>query len=432
MALEIELEFSPYASYQRRIINSLCRYTITEASTKVGKTYSHIVWLLTQAVEKGELGRNYWWVAPVSSQAEIAFDRMERYLGVLINRRLVKTNKSKLYVQLWNGARIWFKSADKPDSLYGEDVYAAVFDEFTRAKATAWYALRSTITKTEAPVKFIGNKTHPKHWGSKLVEDVEKGNMGPDWEYHKITAWDAVDEGILSREEILAAKRELPDDIFAALYEVKWIEVNGNPFWRHIDLNKVVRPVAYDPKLAVYLSFDYNKRNTCLVMQMAGRKRRYIEEYYMLGGDGEDLEALVEEICFKYKDNIIHVTGDASGRAGSAFTSGNASGRMLLEMYFERYKAEWVYFDHYPTSNPEHVNSRLICNALTKLYGDDLAIDPSCVTLLSDVRRMKTTVEGGLDKADMNKEDYGHCGDNLRYMIMNFDYELFTSLGYAA
>ena len=430
--MNIELQFSPLASYQRKILASGCRYTITEASTKVGKTYSHIVWLLKKAVEEGELGRNYWWVAPVSSQAEIAFDRMERYLGVLINRRLVKTNKTKLYVQLWNGARIWFKSADKPDSLYGEDVYAAVFDEFTRAKATAWYALRSTITKTQAPVKFIGNKTHPEHWGSKLVEDVEKGNMGADWEHHVITAWDAVEEGILSREEIEAAQRELPDDIFAALYLVKWIEVNGNPFWRHINLKKVVRPVAYDPRLAVYLSFDYNIRNSCLVSQREGRQRRYIEEYYMLGGDGEDLEGLVKELAFKYRDNIIYVTGDASGKAGSAFTTGNGGGRALIEMYFQRYGAEWVYYDFYPASNPEHVSSRLICNALTKYFGDDLVIDPSCMTLISDIKRVKTTIEGGMDKADMNKNDYGHVNDCLRYDLMNFDYDVFTSLGYAA
>ncbi|GAB3164796.1 ferritin family protein [Telluribacter humicola] len=430
--MEIELQFSPLASYQRRILESQCRYTITEASTKVGKTYSHIVWLLNKAVTEGELGRNYWWVAPVSSQAEIAFDRMERYLGVLINRRLVKTNKSKLYVQLWNGARIWFKSADKPDSLYGEDVYAAVFDEFTRAKETAWFALRSTITKTRAMVKFIGNKTNPNHWGSKLVEDVEKGKM-VDWEYHKITAWDAVDEGILSREEIEAAKRELPDDVFAALYEVKWIELNGNPFWRHIDLNKVVRPVSYDPRLPVYLSFDYNIRNSCLVAQRtADGERRYLEEYYMLGGDGEDLEALVRELALKYRNNIIYITGDASGNARSAFTSGSGGGRALIEMYFQKYGAEWVYFDYYPTSNPEHVNSRLICNALTKFFGDNISIDPSCVTLISDIKRMKTTIEGGLDKSDMNKEDYGHMGDTFRYDLMNFDMEVFASLGYAA
>lgn len=30
------------------------------------------------------------------------------------------------------GAEIHFKSADNPDNLYGEDVYACVFDEVSR------------------------------------------------------------------------------------------------------------------------------------------------------------------------------------------------------------------------------------------------------------------------------------------------------------
>ena len=45
-----------------------------------------------------------------------------------------------LTVTLANGATIWFKSAEKPDNLYGEDVYAAVMDEATRIREEAWHA----------------------------------------------------------------------------------------------------------------------------------------------------------------------------------------------------------------------------------------------------------------------------------------------------
>ncbi|WP_428661924.1 hypothetical protein [Runella sp.] len=40
---KIKLKFSKLVGYQRKIVDAPQRFTITEASTKVGKTYSHIV-----------------------------------------------------------------------------------------------------------------------------------------------------------------------------------------------------------------------------------------------------------------------------------------------------------------------------------------------------------------------------------------------------
>src|SRR4051812_16361902 len=51
------------------------RISIIEASTKSGKTEGCITWLMEMAMS-GRLGVNYWWVAPISTQAAIAFGRM--------------------------------------------------------------------------------------------------------------------------------------------------------------------------------------------------------------------------------------------------------------------------------------------------------------------------------------------------------------------
>src|SRR4051812_25570999 len=98
------------------------RYALIEASTKAGKTVGCIAWLFEQAAIHGVAGRNYWWIAPIFPQAQIAFRRMKRGLP----QGVFTANESELTITLANGAVIWFKGADKPDSLYGEDVYAAV------------------------------------------------------------------------------------------------------------------------------------------------------------------------------------------------------------------------------------------------------------------------------------------------------------------
>jgi len=209
--------------YQKRVLFSPARFTITEASTKVGKTYSHIIWLYGKAMEHNEAnGKNYWWVAPIYSQTKIAFKRLRRNLSKFTG--YFTFNETSLIIYCPNGAEIHFKSAEKPDNLYGEDVYAAVFDEAPRAREESWYALRSTLTATEAPCKLIGNFGGISNWVHKLKE---KAKQDPAYAYFKITCWDAIAEGILTEEEVLQAKRDLPEKVFKELYEAEASEDAG-------------------------------------------------------------------------------------------------------------------------------------------------------------------------------------------------------------
>jgi hypothetical protein len=221
----IEIERPKLADYQKAILNSTARYTITEASTKAGKTFSHLWWLFEQSNNPSKIGANYWWIAPVYSQAQIAFSRVKR---VVAQSGVYKVNESKLYIETPAGAFLWFKSAEKPDNLYGEDVYAAVFDEFTRAREAAWIALRTTLTATKAPCKFIGNVKGKGNWGYKLGLKARAGE--PGYEYFKITAYDAVAAGILDAQEIEQAKRDLPDHAFRELYLAEALDDMANPF----------------------------------------------------------------------------------------------------------------------------------------------------------------------------------------------------------
>jgi predicted phage terminase large subunit-like protein len=231
---EVILEAPDFADYQKAIIDSLKRFTVTEASTKSGKTFSHIYWLFEQA-HKGVAGAEYWWIAPVYSQAEIAFKRLMRKVaesGAYI------INLSKLTITTPLNTVISFKSADNPNTLYGENVHAFVFDEYSRAKEEAWFALRTTITYTKAKGKFIGNVV-ARNWAWDLARKAEKG-LDPDFEYFKITAYQAVDAGILSLDEVEQAKKDLPDRVFRMLYLAEFTEIEGALWsWDMIDKFRV-------------------------------------------------------------------------------------------------------------------------------------------------------------------------------------------------
>jgi len=210
--------------YQKAILNSEARFTVTEASTKVGKTASHIIWLFEQALTLKE-NQSVWWVAPVYSQAEIAFNRMK---AQVTDKTFFKANETKLKLTLPTGAIIQFKSAEKPDNLYGDDVYACVFDEFTRSREEAWFALRSTLTATNGWCKFIGNVKGKKNWGYRMAQRAKQGEQ--NFEHFKITAYDAAREGLLTMDEIEQAKRDLPESVFKELYLAEAAEDGSNPF----------------------------------------------------------------------------------------------------------------------------------------------------------------------------------------------------------
>lgn len=188
------------------------RYAYCEASTKSGKTHACIVWICEQAIMHGGPGKNFWWVAPVRSQAEIAYRRIIHASP----KGMLRTHDSELYIEFPNGARIWFKSAEKPDNLYGEDVYGAVLDEASRCRYDAWMALRSTLTATRGPCRLIANVIGKNNWFYIECRAVERGR--PNAKFARITALDAVKAKILDADEIEDARRILPENRFQELY----------------------------------------------------------------------------------------------------------------------------------------------------------------------------------------------------------------------
>jgi hypothetical protein len=211
------------APYQEAALFCAERYAVCEATTKAGKTAGCMVWLTEQTMA-GKSGQNFWWVAPIFPQAKVVFRRMKRSLP----RDVYAANETELTLTLVNGAVLWFKGSERPDALYGEDVYAAVIDEASRCKEDAWHAVRSTLTATRGPIRIIGNVKGRRNWAYLLARRAEAGE--PGMHYAKITAHDAIAAGILTSAEIEDAKRMLPDAVFRELYLAEPADDAGNPF----------------------------------------------------------------------------------------------------------------------------------------------------------------------------------------------------------
>ena len=223
-------DLPPLYPKQQAAIFDPARYVCIEASTKSGKTAGCIVWILARAWNDGAEGRNYWWVAPVYQQARIAFERLKGLLRQWAKPgpRTWTPREVDLAIDLSTGSRISFRGSDKPDTLYGEDVYAAVIDEASRCKEDAWHAIRSTLTATRGPIRIIGNVRGRQNWAYRMARRAQAGHDG--MAYHRLIAADAVAAGILEADEIEDARAQLPDAVFRELYLAEPSDDGGNPF----------------------------------------------------------------------------------------------------------------------------------------------------------------------------------------------------------
>lgn len=217
---------------QERFINDVARHCYVEAGTKAGKTIGMIIWIHEQCIW-GKRHENYWWVAPSAGTAKIAFDRLYNKHIPTSQKKFYKRNETERSITYPNGTKLWFKGADVPDSLYGEDVFGVVIDEASRVKENSYIAILSTTTATNAAVRYIGNLKGKKNWfyrecqkAKSLLDPVRAAQTG-FYGYHKLTSYD---NPSLDRAQIENMRTKMSSEAFAELYLAEAREDGSNPF----------------------------------------------------------------------------------------------------------------------------------------------------------------------------------------------------------
>ena len=405
---------------QKRFVNSKARFCVVEASTKAGKTVGCIVWLFEQALQ-GKPGSNYWWVAPVSSVSEIALSRMRRYIQP---QSLIKVNETKSFIHILPlDVKIWFKSADKPDSLYGEDVYAAVLDEATRMKESAYTAIYTTLTATGGKCRIIGNTKGTGNWVYKKCRETEEGKL-PDWEYIKITADEAVAAGTYTKEILEAARKELSTGDFLELYYCIPNERAADKFAYAFDEKRHVGKCEFNPNLPVYLSFDFNRNPICcsVIQHEIGK---YIHVIELIKLENSDIYRLCAVIKNKYPNSQFIVCGDATGRNSSALVPDNLN-------YFIAIKTALRLGDgsmQQLPNNPPLQDSQMLVNAI--LEHNNVVIDrDKAQALIFDMKFVRMDASGKIDKSDRNDPTkQADAIDTFRYFLQRYYWSQLKRIG---
>lgn len=298
------------------------------------------------------------------------------------------------------------KSIKDPTHFFCEEL-----DQFTFADFGNIYSrLRTEKADTQFYGAFNTEKIYHEHWIRKVFWDGEfkdqaikhlstyKDNNFIDQEeyYHKL--------------ELIANGDEV---VLNAIANAEWgVAQAGKPFIFNFKRNKhIAKELQALPGLPIILSFDFNVDPiTCLSGQCDGlQKVRILEEFRLPNSD-------IEELCLRiqsyYPEDMILVTGDASGQNRTALKRDlnyYKEIKRVLKLGMGQFKV--------PGFNPRVKNTRVLCNALLKRHTDYLFSD-RVPFLILDIEQCEVDSDGDIDKS--KDKHQSHLLDCWRYFNWTF------------
>ncbi|HJU21232.1 MAG TPA: terminase family protein [Casimicrobiaceae bacterium] len=297
----------PFADYlahdgQARFHASGKRFLCAAAGARGGKTKAAAVEFIRRVANdvlsgKGNkvagIGRkrrprlHYWVVAPT----EALLSEPLRYLFEGLPPSLIQgyfaTDNS-----LWlvGDVLIEFKSADNPLHLVSTGLHGIWIDEAARVKADAWLGqLRQRLSDHKGWALF---STTPLGRNWLYDEIVLKSGLDPEYETIK---WTTAHNPIIPREEIAAAKRQLPKRYFEREYEASFDAFIGNVFDEWSEATHIVSEVqlareyglsAYNPIRSILknvvagVDWGWNSPGAIVVVGQLGNQYLVLDESY--------------------------------------------------------------------------------------------------------------------------------------------------------
>jgi len=209
--MEILLE-----QWQDTVLFDTHRYKVINAGRRCGKSTAAAIYILQFASNYKEKRTGYvWYIAPTYKQAKSIMWQM--LLEITPPNRIVKRNETELTLTLDTNVIIHLKGAEDPDSLRGNRIDLAIFDEvaFHPKWEQEWAIMRPTIMDSQAECWFISTPNGFNHF-KELSDNVNReGKNIFNPQYTRSFHYTTYDNTHIPKEEIEQAKSEMTEDAFA-------------------------------------------------------------------------------------------------------------------------------------------------------------------------------------------------------------------------
>lgn len=260
---------------QREVALDPARFKVAACGRRWGKTRLGAALCIMTA---GKGGRA-WWVAPTYPVASVGWrliHRMARQVPGTVIRQ------GDRMVTFPNGGEIQVRSADNPDSLRGEGLDFVVMDECAFIQEDAWQeALRPALSDRKGRAMFISTPKG-RNWFWRLWQKCL------DDQDHEWRGWQlpTADNPYIDPVEIEAARRGLPERIFAQEYLAEFLDDAGGVFRRVMDAATARQLDAAQPG-RVYIAgvdvADAADFTVISILDATTREQVYIDRFNRVG-----------------------------------------------------------------------------------------------------------------------------------------------------
>lgn len=220
-AQEVSIRLHKLHPGQRRVAEHPARFRVVMCGRRYGKSALGIRLVCDAALKGQPVG----WFAPSYKLALEAWRELSQRLQPIVARQ----NEQDKRMELVTGGVIEIWTLDTQDPARGRKYALAVIDEAGIAKdlLDVWQAaIRPTLVDMGGRALFLGTPKGRRHG---FVTLFTRGDTGqdPDWQSFRAST---LENPYIPPEEIEAARKELPPDIFAQEFEGIPTDDGANPF----------------------------------------------------------------------------------------------------------------------------------------------------------------------------------------------------------
>ena len=216
----LEINLHPH---QIEIYNDPRRFKIIRAGRRFGKSRLASRAIIVKALETP--GGMYFIVAPVVAQTGIIWREITKFLPKeLIAKQYIGDRR----IILKNGANLWARSGDNPDTLRGEGLDGCILDEAAMLRKDVWTeAIRPALADKMGWCWMISTPKG-KNW---FYKEYMKGiSTDPKYADYAGFHYTSYDNPFLRKSEVDAMAEELPDLAFKQEIMAEFIEGGGMVF----------------------------------------------------------------------------------------------------------------------------------------------------------------------------------------------------------
>ena len=208
--------------WQQTVYTDKTRFKVIAAGRRCGKSRLAATILLIEAL-RCPAGSAVLYVSPTMGQSrQIIWD-----LLLDLGREVIQSSHvNNLDITMINGARIYVRGADRPDTLRGVSLTYAVLDEVADIKPAAWeQVIRASLSDKKGAAMFIGTPKG-RNWFFDLW-NLGQSEDDNDWKsWHFTTA----DNPLIDALEIESAKKTLSSFSFRQEYMASFSNAGSDIF----------------------------------------------------------------------------------------------------------------------------------------------------------------------------------------------------------